>query len=296
MFTSRALAVPALVLVLGLSLAGCSAVGFPSSSGGSGSSEAINPGTAPDTKTSDGEASTSSDVVKRQVVTTGTVVIKTAHPIAAADDAASITDAAGGRVDDRNQSAATRDEPATATLTLRIPSDRLTPALARLKKLGTVQSVSISTDDVTTKSEDLNARITALQTSITRLLALESKATTTADLIALESDIATRQGDLESLTAQQRYLKDQVSMSTIKLELRAPTAAVIKPGPPTPASAFVSGLSGFGVFFNWVLLVLVYLLPWLVLAAAIWIGLVYFLRWRRRRREIAPAVPAPPVE
>jgi Domain of unknown function (DUF4349) len=296
MFTSRALALPALVLVLGLSLAGCSAVGFPSTSNGSGSSEAISPGSVPDSKTADGEASTGSDVIKRQVVTTGTVVIKTEHPITAADDAASITDAAGGRVDDRNQSAATRDDPASATLTLRIPSDRLTPALAKLKKLGAVQSVSISTDDVTTKSEDLNARITALQTSITRLLALESKATTTADLIALESDIATRQGDLESLTAQQRYLKDQVSMSTIKLELLAPTAAVVKPGPPTPGSAFISGLSGFGVFFNWVFLVLVYLLPWLVLAAAIWIGLVYFLRWRRRRREVAPVIPAPPVE
>jgi hypothetical protein len=237
---------------------------------------------------SDGEATTSGDVIKRQVVTTGTVVIKTDHPISAADEAAAITDAAGGRVDDRNQSAATRDEPANATLTLRIPSDRLTPALAKLKKLGSVQSVSISTDDVTTKSEDLNARITALQTSITRLLALESKATTTADLIALESDIATRQGDLESLTAQQRYLKDQVSMSTIKLELLAPTAAVVKPGPPTPGSAFIAGVSGFGVFFNWVFLVVVYLLPWLVLVAAIWIGLVYFLRWRRRRRAVPP--------
>jgi Domain of unknown function (DUF4349) len=296
MFSSRRLAIPALVLVLGLSLAGCSAAGFTNSGSGSAGSEAITPGTAPDSKTSDGEASTSGDVIKRQVVTTGTVVIKTEHPLSAADDAASITDAAGGRVDDRNQSAATRDDPASATLTLRIPSDRLTPALAKLKKLGSVQSVSISTDDVTTKSEDLNARITALQTSITRLLALESKATTTADLIALESDIATRQGDLESLTAQQRYLKDQVSMSTIKLELLAPSAAVVKPGPPSPVSAFVAGLSGFGVFFNWVFLVLVYLLPWLVLAAAIWIGLVYFLRWRRRRRELAPVAPAPPVE
>ena len=293
MFTSRRLAIPTLVLVLGLSLTGCSAAA--NLGGGSGGSEAVNPGTAPDTKTSDGSASTSSDIIKRQVVTTGTVVIKTANPIGAADKAASITDGAGGRVDDRNQTAATTSDPATATLTLRIPSSRLTPALTALKKLGTVESVAISTDDVTTKSEDLGAHITALQTSITRLLALEAKATTTADLITLEGDIASRQGDLESLTAQQRYLDDQVSMSTIKLQLLAPSVAIVKPGPPTPGSAFVAGLSGFGVFFNWVLLVLVYLLPWLVLGAVIWVGLVYLLRWRRGRHA-APPAETPPLD
>jgi hypothetical protein len=286
MFTSRRLAFPTLVLVLGLSLTGCSAAGHGSASGGS---EAISPGTAPDSQVSNGSASTSSDIVKRQVVTTGTVVIKTSTPIAAADKAASITDSAGGRVDDRDQSAATTSAPASATLTLRIPSSRLTPALAALKKLGTVESISIATDDVTTKSQDLGARVTALQTSITRLLALESKATTTADLIALEADIASRQGDLESLTAQQRYLNDQVSMSTIKLEFLAPSAAIVKPGPPSPGSAFTAGLSGFGVFFNWLFLVLLYLLPWLVLGAVIWVGIVYVVRRRRGRRAAPPA-------
>ena len=296
MFSSRRLAIPALVLVVGLSLAGCSASPFDHTSTGSAGSVAIAPAPVPDSKVADGSGSGSSDVIKRQVVTTGTVVIKTPHPLTAADRAASIADAAGGRVDDRNQTAATSTDPAQATLTLRIPSSRLTPALAKLKKLGTVESVSISTDDVTTQSEDLNARITALQTSITRLLALESKATTTADLIALESDISSRQGDLESLTAQQRYLKDQISMSTIKLQLLAPSAAIVKPGPPSPGSAFIAGLGGFGVVFNWIFLSLVYLLPWLVLAAIVWIGTVYLVRLRRRRRAVEPRQAVSPEE
>jgi hypothetical protein len=290
MFSSRSLTLPALVLALGLSLAGCSAGSLGNSSAGS---EAVNPGTAPDSSKdsggSNGSVSTSGDVIKRQVVTTGTVVIKTEHPLTAADHAASITDAANGRVDDRHQNAATTREPASATLTLRIPSSGLTSALTKIKKLGSVQSIAISTDDVTTKSEDLGARITALQTSITRLLALEAKATTTTDLIALESDIADRQADLESLTAQQRYLNDQVSMSTIKLELLAPSAAIVKTGPPTPGSAFVAGVSGFGVVFNWIFLIVVYLMPWLVLGAAIWVGIVYLVRWRRRGRAVPPA-------
>jgi hypothetical protein len=280
MLTHRRLLVPAVILALGLGITGCSAAGSHSSSSGGA---AIQVAPAPDSQAAGGSDETSSDVVKRQVVTTGTVVIKTANPLAAADRAAAITDSAGGRVDDRNQSAATRDSTATATLTLRIPSARLTRTLAELKKIGTEESITISTDDVTTKSEDLGARITALQASITRLLALEAKATTTADVITLENDIASRQGDLESLTAQQRYLNDQISMSTIKLQLLAPSAAIVKSGPPSPGSAFLAGLSGFGLFFNWLLLVLLYALPWLVLGGAIWVGIVYLLRWRRRR-------------
>ena len=285
MLTSRRLVVPAVLLALALGITGCSAA---RSSSSSGSGSAIAGAPAPDSHAAVGQASTSGDVVKRQVVTTGTVVIKAANPIAAADKAASITDAAGGRVDDRNQSAATRNSTAHATLTLRIPSSRLTPTLAELKKIGSEQSITISTDDVTTKSEDLGARITALQTSITRLLALEAKATSTADVITLETDIASRQGDLESLTAQQRYLNDQISMSTITLELLAPSAAIVKPGPPSPLSAFVAGLSGFGLFFNWFLLVLLYLIPWLVLGGVVWVAIVVLVR-RRRRRAATPA-------
>jgi hypothetical protein len=285
MLTPRRLIGPAVLLALALGITGCSAAGSHSTSVG-GSAIGVAP--VPDSKAAVGEASTSGDVVKRQVVTTGTVVIRAANPITAADRAASITDAAGGRVDDRNQSAATRDSTAHATLTLRIPSSRLTPTLAALKKIGTEESITISTDDVTTKSEDLGARITALQTSITRLLALEARATSTADVITLESDIASRQGDLESLTAQQRYLNDQISMSTITLNLIAPSAAIVKPGPPSPLTAFISGLSGFGLFFNWLLLVLLYLLPWLVLGGVVWVGIVVLVRWRRRR-AVTPA-------
>jgi hypothetical protein len=285
MLTPRRLAVPALLLALALSLAGCSSA---ASDGSGGSAIAVKPGTAPDSHVATGSSQSSGDVVTRQVVTTGTVVIRTQHPIAAADRAAAITDAAGGRVDDRNQSAATTSASEQATLTLRIPTAKLTPTLAKLKAIGAEESIRISTDDVTTKSEDLNARIYALQTSITRLLALETSATNTADVITLENDIATRQGDLESLTAQQRYLKDQVSLSTITLRLIAPTAAIVKPGPPSPGSAVLAGLSGFGLFFTWLFLALLYLLPWLVLVAAAWVALVVLLRRRRRRRAVPP--------
>jgi hypothetical protein len=274
-----------------LSLAGCSSMG---TSGGAASSIAAAPHAQADFGPEAGPASGSaakstSDVIQRQVVTTGTVVIRTKNPISAADKAADLVQAAGGRVDDRTQVAATRTAAASAELTLRIPSANLTDTLAQLKKLGTVKSIKLSSNDVTTQSQDLNARIKALQTTVDRLLALEAKSKNTADLIEIENDISDRQGDLDSLTSQQKYLNDQVSMSTITLQLTAPTA-VIAAKTPSPANAFTAGLSGFGTFFTWAFLVLSYLVPWLLLAAVV--TFVWILLVRRRRKRRAAEAPA----
>jgi len=71
---------------------------------------------------------------------------------------------------------------ATASiLTLRIPADELDRTVADLKELGTVNFVSLNAADVTRQSQDLDARITALQTSVDRLLALMAAATSTPD-------------------------------------------------------------------------------------------------------------------
>ena len=294
--TAKTMVLPAAILAVGLALAGCS-----SSSGGSADSTAAHApqslqadgsGGASAGGAADGKGGTSTVVdsnAQRQVITTGTAEILTAHPVSAGDKAAHIAENAGGRVDDRTQTAATKHEPGSATLTLRIPSAGLTNALDELKKLGTVRSLKLTTEDVTTKSQDITARITALKTTVTRLLALEAKAKTTTDLLAIENDLSDRQADLDSLTTQEKYLSDQVQMSTITLHFVSPAVAAKTPPAPTPANAFTAGLTGFGVFFTWVFLVLSYLLPWLALAAVVTFGTIYLVRWRRRRRPSSAA-------
>ena len=295
-----ALLLPAALVVVCLGLAGCSSGASNSgiSQHVSGGVAIAQPGSVPGSSSAgdaSGGSDSSSDVVTRQVVTTGRVLIRAKNPIAAADRAAAIVDSVGGRVDDRDQTAATKSKAADATLTLRIPTAKLTSTLARLRSIGDELSISESTDDVTTASEDLGARIDALQTSINRLLALESKATDTADVITIENDISDRQGQLESLTAQQRTVNDQVAMATITLHLIAPSAPLPSSGPPSPGAAFLAGLSGFGVAFTWAFLALAYLLPWLVLVVAIWVVVMLLLRrrWRRIARANASATTAP---
>ncbi|MEO8094379.1 MAG: DUF4349 domain-containing protein [Pseudolysinimonas sp.] len=234
---------------------------------------------------------TTSSSVDRQVIVSGDVTITADEPLKASKEAVRIVEAAGGRVDGRTEYAATDNDKGSAQLELRIPADKLTAVLDKLEALGRADQVSLSTSDVTVESQDLDARINALRASIERLDALIAKAKNINDLIALESEISNRQGELESLESQQRYLADQVSMSTITLYLRSDAQA-----PATTPDTFWDGLSaGWGAFVGFwagLLVVLGVMLPWLITLGLISLLIIVIVRARRRRSTAALAPPA----
>jgi hypothetical protein len=293
---ARPVVITAVVLAATLSLAGCAA-GAASSAGpaigstssGSSGSAAVQPDAAPrlveGTATS-GDAASKTSTVDRSVIVTGTVTVTTEAPVAAAARAVTIVEAAGGRVDARTENDAANGDRGSATLTLRIPAAKLSATLDALKKLGRADRVSIDSADVTTETQDLDARITALRATIARLLQLESTATDTTNLIAIETAIGDRQGELESLEAQQRGLDDQVSMSTITLDLRSDAAA-----PPIKPADFWSGLGtgwkAFAGFWAGALVGLGVAIPWLVLIA-FGVAVVLVAARIARRRAAGP--------
>ena len=234
----------------------------------------------------------------RSVITTGWISITVDDPIAAAQSAADIADASGGRVDSRNETPGTDTQTPSARLTLRIPADELDSAVAELRELGTVNSVSMDAADVTSQRQDLDARIDALSASVDRLQELLGTATSIADLISIESELTTRQAELDSLTQQRDALVDQVDYSTLSVELVTEAQA-----PAAVPGDFWSGLAaGWGalvVFGAWLSVAIGVLLPWLLAAAviaAIIVGTVLLsTRRRRARRADAAASVAPPA-
>ena len=131
---------------------------------------------APEPGTVEGEAAdgaaggaAEAQLVERSVITTGWVSITVDDPIVSAEDAADIAEQAGGRVDSRNESPGTDTQPASASLTLRIPADELDAFVDELRELGAVNSVSMNAADVTQQRKDLDARIEALTASVDRL-------------------------------------------------------------------------------------------------------------------------------
>ena len=265
-------------LLAAIALAGCSAGGSGGSSGSSitqpSAPDAVKPGTVAGSDASGGKQSN----VDRSIVMTGTLSMSVDDPIRASARAVDIVDSAGGRIDSRNQSATGGAE--TASLTLRIPAKRLDATVASLQKLGRTDQLQLDASDVTNQSQDLGARITALRTTIQRLLQLEQQATATTDLISIETAIGDRQADLESLEAQQRGLADQVAMSTISLQLHARSSAAPQRG--TFWDGVLTGWNAFVGFWQGFLVVVGVLLPWLVLAAIIGAAAAIIARWRVR--------------
>ena len=217
----------------------------------------------------------------RSVITIGYLYLTVDAPLESAAEATAITEAAGGRVDARQEFAPNRGDAGGAQLTLRIPADRLTATLDRLRELGEVEELQLSSSDVTREVQDIDARVTALRSSITRLLALQDAAASVEDLIALETAISNRQAELESLEAQQRYLSDQVGLSTITLVLGSRQVAPVTE-PNTFVTGLVAGWEAMVAFGSGLLVLLGVLLPWLVLLGLL--GLVILLIVRRARR------------
>jgi hypothetical protein len=289
----------AVLLIAVVSLAGCSSAGSSASSSASSSSgtsprsEAVVPRTSTDGSAGSvkvGALPNASKAIDRSVIVTGTVTITAGDPIASASKASSIVEDAGGRVDGRTENAAANGDRGSATLILRVPAAKLSATLDALKKLGRADHVQLDSVDVTTQSQDLDARITASRATIARLLQLESTATDTTNLVAIETAVGDRQAELESMEAQQRGLVDQVSMSTITLQLRSDAAA-----PPIKPADFWSGLgTGWTAFIGfWAAVVVAFgvLIPWLALAGIGVVAVLIVVRIVRRRS--APTPPAP---
>jgi len=222
----------------------------------------------------------------REVITTGYMSVTVTSPDKATTEAIRITEAVGGRVDGRNEYAPYEGNRGSSTLTLRIPASALTETLEKFKELGTLQEVSTNAQDVTMQSRDLDARITALEASVERLLALLTTATDTETLIQLETAISSRQGELESMKSQKRYFDDQVSMSTLTLSLISEADA-----PSVEPDSFLDGLiagwNSFVAFFAGLLVVAGVLVPWFAFLAIIAGVIALIVRSKRRSRAAA---------
>lgn len=114
----------------------------------------------------------------------------------------------------------TTNEDKNASLRLRVPSTRLNDALDSLARLGAVKSRTLSEEDVTVQSVDLEARVTSLRAARDKLRELLERSATVADAVAAQAELTRVQADLDSLEAQLRVLQSSVALSQVSLSIR----------------------------------------------------------------------------
>ncbi|MDP5182030.1 DUF4349 domain-containing protein [Blastococcus sp. BMG 814] len=231
----------------------------------------------------------------RQVVTTASTSVAVDDPAEGAQQVSELVESVGGRVDERTVQATSGVDGAegvVADLVVRVPADELTGVLADLEELGDVSSVSVSRSDVTATVVDLDARITALQASVARLLALMDDAATTEALLEAEQALSQRQQELESLQSRRAALADQVELSTLHVHLE-PFGVAPAGGPDGFLDGLATGWRSLVAVAGGAVVVLGVVLPWLVLAALVAVAVVVPLRRARRRAAAPPPAAAP---
>lgn len=227
---------------------------------------------------------------QRQVIRTAYVSMRVDSVPASAADVRGIAGGFGGIVTDESMTAdGSSDADVTnsyATVTVQVPADRLEDFLTAIADLGTVDSRTVSAQDVTLQVVDLDARIDALTTSITRLEQLLARAETVEDLLAIETELSRRQADLDALQAQRTWLGDQVAMSTVTVSL-SPMTYVTSSGAPGFLSGLESGWSALVAAAGALITLAGFLLPFLVLLGIIAVPVTFLIvRLARRGRRV----------
>jgi len=172
-----------------------------------------------------------------------------------------------------------------ATLALRVPPTQFAATLDSLGRLGRELSRTRSAQDVTTELADTDSRVRSQERSVARVRSLLAEADTIGEVVQVESELARREADLESLQAQLARLKDVTDLATIDVTFIARNT---QPRPMAEGEnlGFGSGLSGgWDAFVSIVLVALTVLgalVPFAVAAAILGIPAYVVLRSRRR--------------
>ncbi len=181
-------------------------------------------------------------------------------------------------------------------LVLRVPADALDRLLDEVAGYGRVTSRGTQVVDTTEQVVDLDARVATQTASVARVRGLLAEAKSIGDVVAIESELARRQAELDSLTRRLAALRDQVALSTLTVDLRGP--GTVPPPDGGPAPGFVDGLAagweGLRLIGSAAAAVVGFMLPFLPVLAVL-AGFVLLVRRivRARRRPAAAAASGP---
>ncbi|MGN0166718.1 MAG: DUF4349 domain-containing protein [Acetatifactor sp.] len=175
-----------------------------------------------------------------------------------------------------------------ASMTLRIPQDRLEEFLKTISDICNVIRRSDSVEDVTLTYVDLESHRDALKTEQSRLLELLEQAESMEDILVIEERLTNIRYQLESMESSLRTIDNQVNFSTIYLsvsEVKELTPVEEKTTGQRIAEGFVESLKDVGngavEVFVWVVVNLPHLVVW---AAVIALIVLLFRKCRRKKK------------
>lgn len=277
-----------LVLALSLGLAGCDGRSSTNSLGVDGVSADSYSSTESSSDNSYQLTDVAEEPEERQRVVTSSMTIETTS---FDDTLASVRDAAGddGLIDYEDVYEGTRGL-RSASVTLRVPAERMDDVLENLRGIESARVVSerTSADDVTEESLSLEGELDVARARLERVEGLYESATTIDEHLQLLDYVTEQEGRVRALEEALADVGNDVAYSTLTVDLTEVEALGSDAGESAFSrmeSAFATGWAGFIELIMKLVLLVIVLWPVLIIAGII-IGIIM---WRRQRKKIAKA-------
>ncbi len=177
-------------------------------------------------------------------------------------------------------------------MTLRLPADRLDPALAAIKGLAVrLDREQLATEDATSRYVDLQSRLrtlTATEAELRELLAeSREKGRKVEDVMAVYRELTEIRGQIEQIQGQLQSIDRLASLSTLRLRLRPDVAAapIVRGDEWRPLETIRGSARTLVKVLQWLvnalIVTVIVILPILL---PLWL-LLRFLRRRKRRQD-----------
>ena len=175
-----------------------------------------------------------------------------------------------------------------AYIEAKIPSLNLINFLKYIETLGKAKNSYISTNEITRDYYDTQARLDNALVQKDVYQQIMKKSNTIDEILKVQREIDILQERIEQLKGQISLWDNMVDLSTVRITIRQNPRAAVTQNPSKWNSlslkqwgsyigkGFISGLNSIVIIFQWLIIILIYPITWIILIIVLLI--LYFLR------------------
>lgn len=162
------------------------------------------------------------------------------------------------------------------SMTIRVPCKLYDSLVALIEPIAEkTENKSVNTQDVTEEFIDTEARLKTKKELETRYREILRQANSVTDILAVESNLNTVRGEIESMEGRLKYLSSQVSFSTLSLSFYQSLSSDFG-----FSGQFIEGLKNGWTNLLSFFIGLVNIWPFLIILSG---GIWSLIKWRKRR-------------
>ncbi len=165
--------------------------------------------------------------VERKIIRNADLQLESVSPDAVQQKISSIAEAKKGFViQSRRSSSKIRNrEGDTVVMSIRVPADKFSETLAEIRKTADrIIDESVTGRDVTEEFIDIEARLKTKKALEEQFLEIMKQSKSVQDALNVQRQLAAVRGEIEQIEGRKRFLENQASLSTIKVQIKTPTA------------------------------------------------------------------------